>query len=158
MIYLPGLALALAAFWFVLSGHVEPLFLGFAAFSVFASLWLCARLMIIDRDAAPYVRLPQLVVHAALLSVQVVKANISVIGAILGRRGPDPAVAHVKASARTDLGLAILANSITLTPGTVTVDVEDGVLLVHGLRAGDVRSGAFDAMDRRAARAGDGSS
>jgi len=158
MIYLPGLALALVAFWFVLTGHVEPQFLGFAAFSVLASLWLCARLRIIDRDAAPYARLPQLVLHAAWLSVQVVKANIAVMRAILRRRAVDPAVAHVRASARTDLGLAIFANSITLTPGTVTVDVDDGVLLVHGLRAQDVRRSAFDAMDRRAARAGDGRS
>ena len=158
MIYLPGLALALAAFWFVLSGHVEPLFLGFAAFSVLASLWLSARLRIIDREAGLYARLPQLVGHAAWLSVQVVKANINVMGTILGWRAPDPAVARVRASARSDLGLAIFANSITLTPGTVTVDVDDGVLLVHGLCTQNVRRGAIDAMDRRAARAGDGRS
>lgn len=156
LIYLPSLALALLAFWFLLSGQVEPLFLGFAAFSVTASVALCARLGIIDRNAAPYARLPQLVAHAGWLSAQVVRANVAVIGVIFGPRGPDPAIARVKTSAKTDLGVAIFANSITLTPGTVTVDVDNGVLLVHALRAQDAAPGAFDAMDRRAARVGDG--
>lgn len=156
MIYLPVLGLALTAFWFVLSGHLEPLFLGFAAFSVLASLWLCARLMIIDRDSAPYVRLPQLVVHAVWLAGQVLKANIAVMGAILASRPPIPALGRVKAITQADLGVAIFANSITLTPGTVTLDVENGVLLVHGLRAQDLTETAFEAANRHAARAADG--
>jgi multicomponent Na+:H+ antiporter subunit E len=156
LIQLLSLALALGAFWLALSSHVEPLFLGFAAVSVLATLALCARLKIIDREAAPYVRLPQLVAHVGWLAVQVLKANIAVIGAILSSRAPNPAVARVQARAKTDLGMAIFANSITLTPGTVTVDVDAGVLLVHALRAQDAAPGAFDAMNFRAARAGDG--
>jgi multicomponent Na+:H+ antiporter subunit E len=114
--------------------------------------------MIIDRDASPFARLPQLAMHAGWLAVEVVKANVAVIGAIFSPRAPAPAVARVKTSAKTDLGLTVFANSITLTPGTVTVDVDNGVLLVHALRGGDVCAGDFDAMDRRATRAGDGRS
>jgi multicomponent Na+:H+ antiporter subunit E len=158
MIYLPGLALALAALWFALSGHVEPLFLGFGAFSVLASLWLSARFAVIDRDASPWHRTSRLLLHAGWLAVEVVKANITVIGAILSPKlRLQPGMVRAPVSGRTDLAKTIFANSITLTPGTVTVDVEpNGQVLVHALDTERSTTRSFEPMDRRAARAGDG--
>ena len=69
MTYLPGLALALAALWFALSGETSPLFLMLGAVSVLAALWLAARLRIIDRDASPYHRIVQLLVYLVWLLV-----------------------------------------------------------------------------------------
>lgn len=157
MSYLPGLLLALAALWFALSGHVEPLFLIFAAISVLATLWLAGRLRIVDRDASPYHRGLQLFLYFGWLAVEIVKSNVAVIRSILNpRRSINPALVTVKASATSDLGKALFANSITLTPGTVTVDVENGQFIVHALQEEASRAHSFTGMDRRAARAGDG--
>lgn len=157
MAYLPGLLIALAALWFVLSGATAPMFLMLGALSVLLSVWLAARLKIIDRDASPYHRIVQLLVYFVGLMVQIVKANIAVIGKILGpRHAIDPVMVKVQTSAGTDLGKALFANSITLTPGTVTVDVDGSELTVHALVRETSRASAFAPMDRRAAKAADG--
>ena len=79
MIYLPGLVLALAVLWFALSGQTSPFFIGLGVVSVLLTLWLAGRLRIIDRNASPYYRLPQMLVYLGWLIVEVVKANIAVI-------------------------------------------------------------------------------
>ena len=63
---------------------------------------------------------------------------------------------NVATTARTDLGKAMFANSITLTPGTVTVDVDGDRLRVHALVREASPAGSFAKMDRRAAAAADG--
>ncbi len=158
MIYLPGLALALSAFWFALSGETSVMFLSFFAVSLLASLWLAARLEIIDRDASPWLRLPQMLLYIPWLIVEVLKANLSVIRIVMTPWRPvSPAMTRVRFSGRTDLAKALFANSITLTPGTVTVDVEGAsVFLVHALKHENAQPEAFAEMDRRAARAADG--
>ena len=126
MSYVPGLLVALAAFWFLLSGQTAPLFVALGVLSVLLSLALAERLKIIGRDASPYHRIVQLIVYFAYLLVEIAKANLAVIKRILGpSHAIDPVMVVLKTSARTDLGRALFANSITLTPGTVTVDVEE---------------------------------
>ncbi len=158
MIYLPGLVLALAAFWFTLSGQASPFFVALGVVSLLLTLWLAARLRIIDRDSSPYHRLPQMVIYLIWLIVEIIKSNITVIARVLGpRHAIDPAVVRLQTRARTDLGKALFANSITLTPGTVAFDVEDDKVLVHALVREKASVAAFDPMDRRAAAAADSS-
>lgn len=157
MTYLPVLFVALAALWFALSSETAPLFLALGALSVLLSVWLAGRLRIIGRDAAPYHRIVQLMIYLLWLMGQIVKANIAVIGKVLGpRHGIDPALVRLKTSAKTDLGRALFANSITLTPGTVTVDVEGDLLVVHALVREAATVHSFAPMDRHAAKAADG--
>lgn len=157
MIYLPGLILALAAFWFVLSGETTPLFLMLGALSVLLTLWLVARLKIIDRDASPYHRVPQMLLYGGWLLVEIVKANVAVIRRVVGPASAiDPVMVNVTSTARTDLGRAVFANSITLTPGTVTVDVDGDKLKVHALVRETSSAASFAPMDRKAAAAADG--
>lgn len=157
MTYLPGLIVALAAFWFALSGQTSPFFLGLAGVAVVLTLVLSARLKIIGRDTSPYHRVPQMLLYAPWLLVQIVKANVAVIARVLGsRHAIDPAMVAVQTMARTDLGKALFANSITLTPGTVTVDVEGDALKVHALVRENATPASFEPMDRRAAAAADG--
>ena len=86
-----------------------------------------------------------------------VKSNIAVIARVLGpRHAIDPAMVTVKTKARTELGKALFANSITLTPGTVTVDVDGDELKVHALVRESAAPSSFESMDRRAVRAADG--
>lgn len=157
MAYAFGLLVALAAFWFALSGETSPFFLGLSAVAVLAALWLSARLKLIDREASPYHRAPQLLVYLAWLIGQIVKANIAVISRVLGpKHAIDPAMVEVETSAHSRLGTALFANSITLTPGTVTVDVDKRKLKVHALVRENASVESFAPMDRKAARAADG--
>jgi multicomponent Na+:H+ antiporter subunit E len=156
MMYLPGLALALAALWFALSGETSPLFLFLAAVSVLATLWLCARLRIIGRDASPYHRIIQVLIYFGWLAGQIVKSNIAVIARVLGpKHAINPDVVRIRTSVQSDLGRALFANSITLTPGTVTLDTDGDILVVHTLVREDGRAENFLAMDRGSSRAVD---
>ena len=156
MTYLPGLVLALAAFWFALSGETAPLFLALGALSVLLVLWLVGRLHILDRDASPYHRVAQLLFYLVWLIGQMILANISVVWRVLGpRTSIDPAIVKVRTSARTDLGKTLFANAITLTPGTVTVDVAGDQAVVHALVLRKASPGSFDAIDRVASAAAD---
>jgi multicomponent Na+:H+ antiporter subunit E len=79
-----------------------------------------------------------------------VKANIDVARRVLSPSLPiSPKLFTTPASQKTDLGQAIYANSITLTPGTVSVDLDPGEITVHAISregADDVSGGE---MDRR---------
>lgn len=157
MTYLPGLLVALTAFWFALSGLTSPYFLVLAVVAVMLTLWLSARLGIIGREASPYHRVLVMLPYAAWLLGQIVKSNIGVIARVVGpRHAIDPAMVSVRTKARTELGKALFANSITLTPGTVTVDVDGDELKVHALVRENAMPASFEPMDRRAARAADG--
>src|SRR5689334_22237421 len=157
MSYLPGLLVALAAFWFLLSGQTAPMFIALGVLSVLLSLALAARLKIIGRDASPYHRIVQLMVYFGWLLVEIGKANVAVIARIVGpRHAIDPVMVNLKATARTDLGKALFANSITLTPGTVTVDVDGDTVKVHALVRENSPAGSFATMDRKSAAAADG--
>lgn len=157
MAYLPGLLLALAGFWFALSGETSPLFLFLGGVSVLLVIWISARLKLIDRDASPYHRVPQMLLYGGWMMVEIVKANIAVIRKILGpSHAIDPDVVAITTSARSDLGKAIFANSITLTPGTVTLDVDGDKVKVHALVRETSPASSFAEMDRKAAAAADG--
>ena len=156
MTYLPGLLIALVVFWLALSGQTAPLFLGLGALSVLLTLWLCGRLKVLGREASPYHRVPQIAWYCLWLGGEVVKANISVIPRVIGpRHAIDPAMVSVRTRARSDLGKAVFANSITLTPGTVTVDVDGDRLKVHALVRENAGTASFEPMDRRASVAAD---
>ncbi|MGH1422643.1 MAG: Na+/H+ antiporter subunit E [Hyphomonas sp.] len=157
MAYFLGLILALAAFWLGMSGHYTPLLLSLGAASVAVSVILAYRLDILDREGVPYVRLFGFLAYFPWLMKEIVKANWTVIQACV-RADLDisPALIVVKTSCVSDLAKVTFANSITLTPGTVTVEVEGDKLLVHGLYEQDAQPEAFAEMDRRSARAADG--
>lgn len=79
---------------------------------------------------------------------QIVLANIDVAYRILHPKMPiDPKIITFKTKLRSDLSLTTLANSITLTPGTITVDIKDGIYYVHAVAtkpADDLLSGEME--------------
>ncbi|CAN0550260.1 unnamed protein product, partial [Laminaria digitata] len=81
---------------------------------------------------------------------EIVKANIDVTKRVLGMAPISPTVVRIKATQKTDLGIVIFANSITLTPGTISLDVdEDGYILVHALSRDGTEGLEGGEMDRR---------
>src|SRR3546814_8150937 len=84
------------------------------------------------------------------LLLEIVKSNIDVARRILDPALPiSPTMIRVKASQKTELGRVIYANSITLTPGTVSVQLADGTIEVHSLTAEGAESLEEGEMDRR---------
>lgn len=152
-----GLILALSLFWLGLSGHYTPLLLSLGAASILVTLVLSGRLGIIDREGAPYFTVFGVLFYLPWLLKEILKANISVIKACLrADLNINPALVKVKTVCETDLAKTLFANSITLTPGTVTIEVEQGRMLVHALFEEDAGPEAFADMDGRSARAIDG--
>ncbi|MEL6919617.1 MAG: Na+/H+ antiporter subunit E [Pseudomonadota bacterium] len=157
MTYFIALMSVLAALWLGLSGIYTPLLLSFGAVSVVITMILVYRLDILDREVVPYGALPAAALYWVWLVGEIIKANWVVIKACL-RADLDihPALVRVKTTCRSDIAKATFANSITLTPGTVTLTVDGDKLLVHALYEAEAQPEAFIEMDRRSARAIDG--
>lgn len=159
MSYVFGLAIALTLLWLGFSGLMEPLILTLGVISIALSVILAGRLGIIDREASPYHRMFAFIRYAPWLMKEIVKANWTVLKAILS---PDldihPTLVKVRTTCKSDLAKVIFANSITLTPGTVTLRVDDDFMLVHGLYEAGAQPEAFEEMDELSSQAGDGKS
>lgn len=137
--------------WLLWSGiYDKPLILTFGAVSCLLTAWLCVRLRTTDDEGAPFHVLVRAVLYTPWLLVEIVKANLDVTKRILfGGRRVTPVLFVAKATQRTDLGRVIYANSITLTPGTVSYGIEGDAILVHAI-ATEVRDGVLTGeMDRR---------
>lgn len=79
-------------------------------------------------------RLPRLITYCALLVWEIVKANGQLLSILLHpKREIKPCLVEFNGKARTQWGRAALADSITLTPGTITVSMEDNRYIVHCL-------------------------
>ncbi len=149
-----GLFLLLLAAWLMWSGHTEPILLVFGVLSSAAVLGLALRMDVVDHEGQPFGRLGlRPLVYVPWLLWQIVRANLAVARIIVDPRLPiSPRLVRIQASQKTDLGLAIHANSITLTPGTLCLDVRQRAILVHALTgeaAEELRAGE---LDRRVTR------
>ena len=129
------LALVLAGAWVLFSGIIQPLLLGLGLASVLGVAWLKARADRRDRDPVPFALRPgRLPGYLLWLSWEIAKSNVDVARRILSPSLPvAPAVRWLPASQRTELARVIYANSITLTPGTLSIDLRDEWVEVHAL-------------------------
>jgi multicomponent Na+:H+ antiporter subunit E len=129
-----SLAAFLAALWWLLSGQTAPLLLAFGVASVLLTVWLARRMEIVDHESHPVHLSGALARYWLKLLREIVVSNVDVVRAIVSpRMAIEPHFLTVRTRQTTDLGKVILANSITLTPGTVTVDLQGDELLVHAL-------------------------
>ena len=158
--YFLGLIVVLTALWTGSSGEytlTKPLIATLGAISILLSALLAYRFDIVDREGSPYARLLPLLAYWAWLVIEIFKANWVVIKACLrSTLDINPALVKVKTGCESDLARTVFANSITLTPGSVSVEVEGNKILVHALYEDSAGPGAFDEMDRRSREACDG--
>ena len=130
------LFVSLMAFYVVLSGQISNAFLmGVGAICCLGITLLAKRLGIVDDEGLPYRWWLRTALYLPWLMWQVVLANIDVLKRVW-KPGPldiQPRMITVPHELRTAYGVATYMNSITLTPGTVTVDVGDDEFLVHAL-------------------------
>ena len=145
-----SLGATLFGLWLLLSGHYEPLLLILGLASTALVVWIAHRMDVIDHEGHPIGLTPRILLYWPWLIWEIVKANIDVMRRILDPALPiSPTVVRVPASQKTELGTVIYANSITLTPGTVTIDLEGHDLIVHALSEDGAIALETGEMDRR---------
>ena len=143
----------LFAAWLLMSGHYTLLLIGLGIASCALVTWLADRIGGTDEEGLPLHMMSRLPAYLVWLIKEIVVSNIATGRLILGGR-VRPVMFTTRVTQASAGGLVTYANSITLTPGTVTIEVEDADgdnprFLVHALNASfaaDVESGE---MDRR---------
>jgi len=138
--------------WLLMSGHYTPLLVGLGVVSCGLATFMADRIGGSDEEGLPLHMMARLPAYLLWLLKEIVMSNIATGRLILSGRAR-PVLFTTPASQGTAAGIVTYANSITLTPGTVTIEVEqDGKearFLVHAVDpalAADVESGE---MDRR---------
>ncbi len=142
------LVVLLCGFWALLSGQFHNSFLlGMGVLSITSIVLLGRRMGLLDDEAVPVRFLPRALAYIPWLGWQVILANIDVFKRIWSVSPQiDPRMVRVPYTTRHPFVTTSYANSITLTPGTVTVSIDADTLLVHalaeepeqGLRSGDM--------------------
>ena len=125
----------LCVFWLLLSGHSEPLLLGLGLGSVMLTIILMKRMNVIDHESYPLHLSSQLPAFFVYIIREIVNANIDVIKRIMTSSGKSisPQLVELPLPQKTNLGRVIYANAITLTPGTVSVELTKDKVIVHAL-------------------------
>jgi multicomponent Na+:H+ antiporter subunit E len=148
-----GLALSLFVFWLLLSGIYTPFLilagLG-ASVAVAALAW---RMEVADLEGHPVHLTRGALLYWPWLIGEIARSGWQVSRIILDPRLPiSPALVRFRPSQKSAVGLVTHANSITLTPGTITVEADHGEFLVHALTAEAAAGLADSEMDRRVSR------
>jgi multicomponent Na+:H+ antiporter subunit E len=144
----------------LLSGFFETLLLALGAVSCLAVVLIARRMDVVDREGHPIHLGWRALLYWPWLAWEIVKANLDVARRIVDPKLPiSPRVIRVKTSQKSELGQVIYANSITLTPGTVSMLVSGDSILVHaiaespaeGLKTGDMdrQVTAMEGLTRR---------
>jgi len=154
MIRAASLAVTLFLFWLLLSGFFDaPFLLVMGVASAVCVALLARRMDVIDHEGHPVHLGAGALWYWPWLLKEIVKSAWSVTRVILDPRLPiDPSMVRFRPGQRTQVGLAVHANSITLTPGTISIEVGPDEFLVHALTregAEGVLSGDMDARVSR---------
>jgi len=139
--------------WLLLSGHYTSPLMTYGALSCAGIVLLVRHLGILDEEALPVHLSLRWLVYAPWLMKEIVLSNIAVAKVILTPGLPiHPRMIRLTASQSSDVSRVIYANSITLTPGTVTLDVRGSEFLVHSLTSDSAEGLLSGEMDRRVSR------
>ncbi len=145
-----SLFLTLYAFWLLLSGFFTPFLMTAGAGCALAVVWFARRMDVVDHEGHPIRLGPKALVYWIWLIKEIVKSGWDVSKIILNPKLPiSPTMVRFKPSQKTDVGLVLHANSITLTPGTIAIEVSADEFLVHGLTRGGAEGTIDSDMDRR---------
>lgn len=130
-----SLTVLLTVLWLLLSGFYTPLILSLGVASIALTLFISIRMDLLDYEGLPFhIAFKTTMRYWPWLVWQIVLSNIDVMKRIMSPKlDISPTLFTTKASQLSDLGVVIYANSITLTPGTVTVDINPGEIQVHAL-------------------------
>lgn len=144
----------MVVFWLLNSGVYAPLNFALGIISVTFAVYLVHRMNVADKESHPVHLTFRAPLYWLWLFGEIIKSNFAVAKVILSHKMDiSPTLLECKAYQKTELGRVIYANSITLTPGTLTLLLrEDGELVIHALQqsgAEDVQSGGMDLQVRK---------
>jgi len=154
LIRILSLAAVLFVFWLLLSGHFTPFLVISGAVCALLIAWLGSVLGYGDEEGIPIELVPRGLFYWPWLVKEAARSALEVAAIVVNPDLPiSPRLIRVKTSQKTLVGITIYANSITLTPGTITVEVNrhDNELLVHALTRAGADGLAKGEMDRRVA-------
>lgn len=127
----------LALAWVALTGQFTPVNLAFGFALGYVMLWIAQRA---GKPLAYFNKVRQMLGFVAFFIWEMVKANLEVTYYVLAsHRKMRPGVIAVPLDVRTDTEITLLANLITLTPGTLSLDVsaDRRVMYIHSVTLGD---------------------
>jgi len=137
-------------FWLLLSGFFTPFLLASGIGCALAVTWFARRMNVVDDEGHPIQLGPHALIYWAWLCKEIIKSAWDVSKIIMHPKLPiSPTLVRFKPSQRTDVGLVMHANSITLTPGTITIEAHAKEFLVHGLTRASAQAVVGSEMDRR---------
>ncbi len=148
------ISVTLYVYWLLLSGHYTPFLLMAGAVSSVAVVAFSGSKGITDEEGFPIERLPRALLYWPWLGWQMVLSALNVTRLILNPRLPiSPTMVRVDALQASPVGLATYANSITLTPGTIAVEISETgrCIWVHAITRENAAGFADDEMNRRVA-------
>ena len=146
------LAIVLLLLWLLLSGIYTPMLLILGVLSVVLVCYLTVQMQVLDHLGQPfYSRFFHLLRYWCWLLTEMVKSSWSVSCCILHSSLPiKPTLTTIPTTQKTELGRVIYANSITLTPGTIAINIdESGDILVHALHETSVEELLGNTMGSR---------
>ena len=144
------LTLILTVFWLANTGHYTVLMLSLGVISIMLVVFIARRMDVVDEEAQPLQLSLKIPGYFAWLTKEIILSNLLVVKHIwLGNKSISPVFATITASQKTVIGRVVYANSITLTPGTVTVNLEGDKFLVHALLRESITELESGEMDRR---------
>lgn len=132
--------------WLLMSGHYSLLIISLGIISSALCVYLAKRANIIDNEGLPLLFFPRLSNYLLWLFKEIFNSNIATAKVIITNK-IDPEIFTIKVSQHSEVGKATYANSITLTPGTVTTQIDKDTFEVHALNSDfgdDVRKGEMD--------------
>ncbi len=120
-------------FWILLNNTFDPLILAIGAgLSLLLSLIFCARCDVFSELKLTPIALLYTIIYILIFLFELVKSNLDVARRVLTPSLPiNPGIVEVKTKLKSKMGRLILANSITLTPGTLTIDIKEDTLYIH---------------------------
>ena len=142
------LFIVLFGFWLLMSGYYTPLIISLGVISCLLCVYLTIKGKFLDNETLPIYFFPRLIQYTLWLIKEILKSNIQTAKVII-MKSEDPELFSVKATQKTNEGKVTYANSITLTPGTVTTQIKNDIFEVHALTkdfGDDVRSSEMDKM------------
>ena len=143
-----SLFVVLMIFWLALSGHYVPFLIAMGVVSAAIGVGAAMRMDVVDGEGHPVQLLLGAITYIPWLIWEVCKAAWAVTKVVLDPKLPiSPTMTRVVATQRSTVGVATYANSITLTPGTITTGVSGNILTVHALvgdGATDLEGGGMD--------------
>lgn len=156
--YRLSIFLLLCGIWIVFSGQFDAFHLTLGVLSSAFITAISSSFLFVDRSKGFGVRFQEVIRlpgYLLWMLYQIFLSNIHILKLALTPGDlpqVEPSLVRIKTNLKTDFGKWMLANSITLTPGTITISIEGDELLIHSISKISTSAVLDNTMERKIAR------